>query len=271
MRRLRLVLEYDGTDFCGFQRQPGTRTIQGTLEERLSGLCGHAVHLVAAGRTDAGVHALGQVVHFDTTGRIPAERVAIALNALDGRELVVRYAEETTAAFHARFSARARTYRYYVTREQPTPLLARYVAFDRQLPEGAAERMRAALPAILGEHDFATFAAAGSEAASTVRTIYRAEIEERGPLLRFEVTADAFLHGMVRALMGLLLEIGRGRQEPDAMARALAARNRAAAPFAAPAHGLILLRVDYPDGFPPPEARVAMPDPWQPAPGKAGS
>jgi tRNA pseudouridine38-40 synthase len=250
LRRLRLVLQYDGTDFCGFQRQPNGPTVQEALEARLSQICGHPVTVVGAGRTDAGVHALGQVVHFDTTGRIPVDRVARAANSFPGSELVVRQVEETTSEFHARFSAVRRTYHYYFSREKPSPFLARYVVHTPTLPPEAAERMREALPALIGRHDFASFRTGGGEAHSTVRTVFHARLVEWGSLLRLEVAADGFLRGMVRAVAGFLMEIGRGRRKPGALAAALASPGRTSAVVTAPTHGLFLVSVEYPDGFP---------------------
>jgi tRNA pseudouridine38-40 synthase len=250
-RRLRLLLEYDGTRFSGFQRQPGRPTVQAALEEGLSAVCGHAVSVTGAGRTDAGVHALGQVVHFDTTGRIPAERVAEAVNARVDPELVVREAQEAPAGFHARFHAASRTYFYFVTKEQPSPFAAPYVMHERHLAPDALERMQAALPALLGKHDFAAFCAAGIAARTTERTVTEAVLRERWPLLRLELTADAFLHNMVRIIAGVLLEIGRGRRHPEAVRTALESRSREEAAQTAPPQGLFLARVQYPDGYPP--------------------
>jgi tRNA pseudouridine38-40 synthase len=249
-RRVRLVLEYDGTDFCGFQRQSDQPSVQGTLESKLREICGHPVEVVGAGRTDAGVHSLGQVVHFDTTGRIPTERIAPALSSLLGDAIVARHAEETGPEFHARYNARQRTYEYYVDRERPEPALARYVVFEPHLREGAVERMREALPAIVGTHDFATFCAAGSGVESTVRTIVAAEADQDGSMLRVRITANAFLKSMVRIIAGTLIDIGRGRREPDGLRRSLDARNRLAAAMTAPPHGLFLTKVEYPDGYP---------------------
>jgi tRNA pseudouridine38-40 synthase len=253
VRRLRLLLEYDGSRFSGFQRQPGKRTVQGVLEARLSEVCGHPIQIVGAGRTDAGVHALGQVAHFDTEGRIPTERVAKAIHSGNIAGLVVRDADEVDEGFHARYSARQRVYQYLITRERPSPFDAGYVVYDPYQRVDAAERMREALPALLGRHDFAAFCAAGSDQKSTERTIHSAELETRGAVLRLELTADAFLRSMVRIIAGLLLEIGRGAREPDALGEALRSRRRDAAGITAPAEGLCRLRVEYPDGFPPRE------------------
>ncbi|MFN3648639.1 MAG: tRNA pseudouridine(38-40) synthase TruA [Armatimonadota bacterium] len=250
MRRLRLVLEYDGSRFCGFQRQPDRRSVQETLETALSGPCGHPVRVVAAGRTDTGVHAVGQVVHFETSGRIPAERLEPVANSLLNGELVLRQVEETDPRFHARYSAATRTYRYYVTTRQPTPFAAPFVLYEPRLREHAAERMASALRPLTGRHDFATFCG-GMETHTTVRTLHSARVQRQGELLRVELTADAFLRSMVRLITGMLLEVGRGRAEPESLLQALERRDRAAAGMAAPPHGLFLRRVDYPDGYPP--------------------
>lgn len=259
MRRARLVLEYDGTGFCGFQRQPDRPSVQGALEKALSRVCGHPVEVVGAGRTDAGVHALGQVVHFDTTGRIPMERIPAAVNSLVGPALCVRHAEETDPEFHARFHAARRTYDYFVTREEPGPVLARWVVGDPYLLPEAVERMRSALSGFPGERDFAAFCGAGADAGTTVRRVHSAEVEQRGELIRFRITANAFLKSMVRILAGLLLEIGEGRREPEALEAARQAGKREAAGVTAPARGLFLARVDYPDGFPGEKVRDTAP------------
>lgn len=250
MRRVRLVLEYDGTDYSGFQRQSSRPSVQAELERRLAQVCGHPVEGVGAGRTDAGVHALGQVFHFDTTGRIPTERIPQALNSLGAPDLVVRYAEDADPGFHARYGAASRTYDYYVCRRTPDPCRVRYVVPDRMLVPDALERMRLSLPALLGEHDYAAFCGAGGHPGSTRRNVLSADVEERGDLLRFRICANGFLKSMVRNLAGWLVEIGRGRREPEALGKALASGRRGEAVATAPPHGLFLMRVDYSDGFP---------------------
>lgn len=250
MRRLRLVLEYDGTGFAGFQRQIRRRTVQGALEARLEAVLGHPVEVTAAGRTDAGVHATGQVVHFDTKGRIPADRLEYALQYRTEPELQVRHVQEVDEGFHARFGAVARTYHYLFSAERPSPFLGRYVAWTAGLLPEALERMRAALPAVVGTHDFGAFCAAGAAVRTTVRTVTRAEVVPVGPFLRLEISADAFLWRMVRSIAGELIEIGRGRRQPERLEQALRGRARTALSVCAPPHGLFLVKVDYPDGYP---------------------
>lgn len=251
MRRLRLVVEYDGTRFRGFQRQPELPTVQGELESRLSRICGHAVEVVGAGRTDYGVHALGQVVHFDTTGRIPVGRVASAVDSL-GADIRVRRAEEVGPEFHARFSAVQRTYHYFLSRRRPSPFLAPFCERDGRLAPDAADRMRDALRALEGRHDFRAFAVAGTDR-STIRTVSRVGVSERGELLRVELTADGFVRSMVRIIVGWLLEIGRGARAPGELGEALREATGPGAVTTAPARGLFLVSAVYGDGFPDPE------------------
>jgi len=247
VRRLRLILEYDGTRYCGFQRQPGQLTVQGELERRLSRICGHPIQVAGAGRTDTGVHALGQVIHFDTTGRIPVERVALATNSYGG-DLVVRHVEEAPPDFHARFSAIERTYHYFLSLEQPSPFAARYSVFVPSMRPDAEKRMREALEPLVGKRDFSTVSAAGSSG-SVERNLRRTSVCRRGTMFRVELTADSFLRSMVRMLAGWLLEIGRGAREPLELADAVFRRDPPGAVKIAAARGLFLMRVRYPDGF----------------------
>jgi tRNA pseudouridine38-40 synthase len=264
-RRIRLLVQYDGTDFHGFQRQPERRTVQGELEEKLSKAFGERVEVTAAGRTDAGVHASGQVVHCDVPEGLPIEKVAQVVSSLLTRDVVVKYPEEIDEAFSARFSAARRTYHYYITREQPSPFAARYVVFVDNLRADTAPRMREAVRPLLGRHDFRSFCQA-AVVTSTVRTLLSAEVSERGPLVRIALTADAFLWNMTRIVAGMLIEVGRGRLDTEALGAALAARDRRAAGVTAPPHGLFLARVEYPDGYP--QGRSPRADDWDEIPGR---
>lgn len=248
MRRLRLVVEYDGTRFQGFQRQPQAPTVQGELERRLSRICGHPVEVVGAGRTDTGVHALGQVVHFDTTGRIPVDRIAPALNS-HRADLVVRAVEEVGPEFHARYGAVRRTYHYFISRRQPSPFLAPFVLFEPRLGPEAAERMNEALPQLLGTHDFRAFATTGGSG-STVRTLQAARAVRRDSVVRVELTADGFLRSMVRIIVGWLLEIARGERPAADLRAALEGRFGPGAVATAAPRGLFLVAAEYADGFP---------------------
>ena len=250
MRRLRLVLEYDGTEFHGFQRQAGLPTVQAEIESRLGGACGQAVEVVAAGRTDAGVHALGQVLHFDTSGGIPADRLPMAVNGGASRPLRITHVEETGADFHARFSAQSRTYRYYLAPQPVSPTLSRYVLHAPRLLRDGLERMARALPALLGTWDFRSFSQEGESSRSTVRTILSAGLHELDGIARVTLQADAFLWRMVRRIVGELVAIGRGKSEPEELRLRLCGEIQKPLGAAVPPHGLFLCHVGYPDGYP---------------------
>lgn len=241
---MRLTVEYDGKRFAGFQWQPQVRTVAGVLEAALARLFGRPVNASAAGRTDAGVHATGQVVSFAARRDFPFDRLTLALGALLPADLGVREAAVEDADFSARFSALERTYIYAIDlRRERSPLRAPYAyqiwkQFD-------LERMRAAAPAFVGERDFRSFCGIEPENGITVREVRRLTIEQRGSLVRVEIAAAGFLHRMVRAIVGTLVECATGRREPGEIAGILAARDRRLAGHNAPAHGLYLAGVRY--------------------------
>jgi tRNA pseudouridine38-40 synthase len=243
-RTLKLTLAYDGTRFVGWQRQAKGDSVQGLLEEALARFEGASVTLHGAGRTDAGVHALGQVasvtVHFDHD----VAMLQRALNAQlppDVRVLAVAEMDET---FHARFSARSKTYQYRIRNTAVSDPFDRHYVWH--LPEplnlGAMER---AADSLVGTHDFTAFQSSGSGTSESTRTITRSVWCDTRGLLAYEISGDGFLRHMVRAIVGTLVEIGRGRREPATMAALLERRPRAEAGATAPAHGLFLLHVDY--------------------------
>jgi tRNA pseudouridine38-40 synthase len=242
MSPLKLVLAYDGTGFRGFARQPQARTVQGVLEDGLARLLGHRPKLSVAGRTDAGVHALGQVVSFDADG--DPLRLQRALNGMLGPELVVRAASAAPRGFDARRSARAREYRYRIrTSEVPNPFTAR---FEWHRPgRYRLGDMRRAARLLEGEHDFASFCRAPKDGSSTVRRLGRLTVRPTGEALELRARASGFLHQMVRGLVGTLVAVGEGKIDPHAMPDVIRARSRAAAGPVAPAHGLTLVRVTY--------------------------
>lgn len=246
-RTIALVVEYDGSYSHGMQRQSELPTVAGALDRALTTLLGHEVQVVNAGRTDAGVHATGQVVSFTTTAAIELRRMPIALSAmLRESHIAVLRAVERAPDFSARRDALARTYRYMVlNRPAPSPLLR-----GRAFHIGArldVEAMQAAAVMLVGEHDFAAFCATQPAGVVTRRTITSVAIERDGDRLDVWMTADSFLHNMVRIAVGTLVEIGRGRRPPDDIARLLAPAARGEAGFTAPAHGLYLERVHYAD------------------------
>ena len=241
-----MTVEYDGTDFCGFQWQPESRSVAGVLAGTLGQLFGEPVKVIGAGRTDSGVHASGQVVSFKTEASFPFERLLVALRGSLPPDCSARDAALVDEDFSARFSARQRTYVYAIlNRPQPSALLTRYAYHHPQALDLMA--MRAAAAALVGEHDFRSFCAAPPE--RTVRSLRRLEIEPLGELIRIEVAADGFLRHMVRTIVGTLTEVGTGRRDPGEIGRILAACDRAAAGGLAPAEGLYLAGVRYAGGY----------------------
>lgn len=245
-RRIRLILEYDGTNYSGWQRQINAPSVQQTLEETLHRLLGAPVTVTGSSRTDAGVHALGQNVHFDTTSRIPGDKFAFALNTMLPDDIRVRASMDAAADFHARFSATGKVYRYAIQNTRHAPAIDRLTHAHVPLPLDV-ERMHAAAQAMVGRHDFAAFAAAGSIAKDTRRTIYRVQVARCGERVYLLVHGDGFLYNMVRILTGTLIEIGNGKLAPDAIARAIESGDRLDLGMTAPARGLTLLRVFYGD------------------------
>jgi tRNA pseudouridine38-40 synthase len=246
----RLVLEYDGAEFSGWQIQPGERTVQATLEDALARLLGHPARVAAAGRTDAGVHATGQVACFHTGRVIDAPTVLRALNALTPRDVAVRSVDAVPDDFDPRRSARRREYVYRIwNRRIPSPFWRRY-AWHVASPL-AADRMDAAAALLVGEHDFTSFRAAGCDAAGPVRRVSHSGVARQHDMVVYTIEGTAFLRHMVRNIIGTLVEVGTGRRESDDMRTLLQLRDRAHAAATAPPHGLCLTRVDY-DGTRPP-------------------
>jgi tRNA pseudouridine38-40 synthase len=244
---LRLTVEYDGTAFSGFQWQPDARTVAGILEGALSRLLGENVKITAAGRTDAGVHASGQVVSLATESHFPLERLSLALNAMLPDDCSVREVAVVAAEFSARFSARERTYVYAMLNGlRPSALLARY-AWHVARPLDL-EAMRSGAAHFLGKHDFRSVATVPSDS-SSVREIRRLTIEGHDELLRVEIAGDGFLQHMVRSIVGILAECGLGRRDPASLPALLAARDRTAGGSTAPPHGLCFAGVRYADGY----------------------
>ncbi len=248
MRTILLVLEYDGTDFAGFQVQPGQRTVQQELESAVARVTGQQIRIKGAGRTDAGVHATGQVASLITSSHLDVETLARALNANLPPDVTVRQAREVPEGFHARFSARSRAYRYWVwNAPSPTPLGRRY-SYHWPRPVDL-DSMSAAAATLVGTHDFASFAGAADASrteGNTVRTLIRLACRRQGDLVEFEVEANAFLPKMVRNIVGTLLLVGSGKLRVEQVGEMLEAKRRAAAGPTAPARGLCLVEVRYP-------------------------
>ncbi|MEX0747155.1 MAG: tRNA pseudouridine(38-40) synthase TruA [Rhodothermales bacterium] len=244
MPTYRMQIEYDGTDFCGWQIQPGEPTIQHALEQALATVIGKPIDIVGSGRTDSGVHARGQVAHFSTEEVIDEFKVLASLNGLVPCSIAVRSLHETSQDFHARYDARLRRYHYYIC--TGFRALERHVRWHvRPIPD--FERMNRAALDLLGEHDFSTFCRTQSETENRICRVQTAHWtpESQDGDWRFEIAADRFHHGMVRAIVGTLIEIGHGKRPLDALPRIMHARDRREAGPAAPALGLILEEVMY--------------------------
>lgn len=237
-------MEYDGTDFAGFQWQKDQRTVQGELEKAIHALSRETIRVAGAGRTDAGVHALGQVVSFKWKGSVPIDRLANALNSVLARDVRVVRATAAEPDFHARFSALSRSYVYVVlNREYPSAILQRY-AWHVAHPLDV-DAMREGALGLLGEQDFAAWANSVAEVESTVRHVLRCEVRRRGVFVLVFMEANAFLHGMVRNVVGTLIEVGLGKRKVEDIAEITASRDRRLAGPTAPARGLCLVRVRY--------------------------
>ncbi len=250
LRTLALVVEYDGTHFAGFQRQPEARTVAGALETALCALFQHEVSLVCAGRTDAGVHATGQVVSFTTQSDLPLWRIPIAASAiLRKAKIAVLSACERPSQFSARHDALARTYRYRIlNRAAPSPLYALRAFHTRAMLD--IDSMKSAADTLVGEHDFTAYCTSPPQCGRNVRTITALSVERAGDFVDVWITADSFLHQMVRIVVGTLVEIGCAKRPRDDARTVLGSRNRIHAGFTAPPHGLYLERVHYADPIP---------------------
>ncbi len=247
MRNMKLVVAYVGTRYAGWQLQPGRPTIQGVLEERLGRMLQEPVRLAGAGRTDAGVHARGQVASFRTDSRIPLQGLVRGLNARLPIDIVVRRADEVTESFHARADARGKEYRYSIERaESVSPFDAPYVAPVRGPLD--LDAMREAARHLLGDHDFTSFCPAASPIEDKVRTVAVSELREDGTRLEYRVIGEGFLRHMVRTLVGTLILVGRGRIDAGSIPHIIRERDRRRAGPVAPARGLTLEQVFYEEG-----------------------
>lgn len=247
MRHLRLVVEYDGSAYSGWQLQPNAVSIQQVFLETLHGFLPDAHRLAASGRTDAGVHALGQVVTFRTEGDMPLEIVIKALNAQLPRDITVRSGDEVPLEFDVVRHARGKLYRYRI-HNAPTPSALRYNRVWHRVNPLDLAAMRDAAAHLVGEHDFASFRTAGSDARTSIRNLARLDVTlQDAEEIWVEAYSNGFLRGMVRNLVGTLVQVGSGRRPPDEIPTILAALDRTAAGPSAPPYGLYLIHVDYND------------------------
>lgn len=248
MTRIAVGIEYDGTHFVGWQRQSQGRSVQRTAEEAFSTVAAEPIELIVAGRTDAGVHALSQVAHFDTKSERGPRNWVLGANAHLPEDVTVLWTQEVDGDFHARYSAISRTYAYFVCERSTRPaLLRKRVAWVRGTLD--LERMREGARHLVGEHDFSAFRAAECQSRSPVRTVKELEVFRDDGLLCISVKANAFLHHMVRNIAGSLVEVGRRRREAGWMREVLESRDRRLGGPTAPAQGLVLTAIEYPSGF----------------------
>jgi tRNA pseudouridine38-40 synthase len=244
VRTIKLTLEYDGTDYVGWQVQPNGRSIQAELERALSKLLKEPVKVTGAGRTDSGVHARGQVASFTTARAVPLRAFVAGVSALLPRDIAVVDAEEREPGFDARRSARGKIYRYRIVNRPVRAPLERRWCWEIFRPLDVDAMSRAA-GALVGRHDFSAFRASDCEAATTVREVRRLEVGREGERLVIEIEATAFLKHMVRNIVGTLAEVGLGKRQPGSVEQVLASRDRTLAGVTAPAHGLCLEKVFY--------------------------
>lgn len=243
--RVKLTVAYDGTDYCGWQVQPNGITIQEELDRALSDLFGREIKTVGASRTDSGVHALGNVAAFDVDSRMPAAKIAYALNERLPHDIVIQRSEEVKADFHPRFAKTRKVYEYRIlNRTFPDPILARYTYFFHRALD--ASLMNEEAQALAGEHDFTSFASMKSQTDSFVRTIYAISVTESPEhVITIHIEGNGFLYNMVRIIAGSLIMVGSGQRSRGFIQDALDKRDREAAGPTAPPQGLMLMRIDY--------------------------
>ena len=244
MKRIKLTVAYDGTDYCGWQIQPNGITVEKVLNRALSRLTGEDIAVTGASRTDAGVHARGNVAVFDTASTIPPERFSYAVNTLLPEDVVVVKSEEVAADWHPRYQESVKTYAYHIlNREMPDPVRRKYV-WHVNCPLDL-EKMRTAAEYLTGEHDFKSFCSIHTGAKTTVRTIYSMDVERSGEVITIRVSGNGFLYNMVRIITGTLVEAGRGFRQPESVKELLDADERGKAGPTAPAQGLLLESIEY--------------------------
>ena len=244
MKRVRMVLAYDGTNYCGWQLQPNGITIEEVLNQALSELLREPVVVIGASRTDSGVHAEGAVAVFDTENRMPADKICFALNQRLPEDIRVLQSDEVPLTWHPRKQNCVKTYEYRIlNREFPLPAYRFNSHFTYRKLD--VERMRQAATYLIGEHDFQSFCAAGAQVKTTVRTIYALDVEKQGDLIILRITGNGFLYNMVRIIAGTLMKIGQGDWEPERIPEILAGCDRQLAGPTAPARGLTLMEIHF--------------------------
>ena len=245
MRNIKLTIEYDGKDFNGWQKQPNKLNIQGTIEQAIKMITGEDVELNASGRTDAGVHAFGQVANFKTNSQIPIDKFAIAINSRLKKSIVIKKAEEVDERFHSRLNCKRKTYRYIINNSKYGTAI--YRNLETHIPQKLdVEKMKEAVKYFEGEHDFKAFRASGTSSKSSVRKIYKAEVKEMpNEKIYIELTGNGFLYNMVRIIAGTLVDVGLGKIEPKEIENIIKSKKRENAGKTLQPQGLYLLNVEY--------------------------
>lgn len=244
MRNIKLIIEYDGKSFNGWQKQPNKLNIQGEIEKVIGEITGEEIDLIASGRTDAGVHSLGQTANFKTNSNIPIEKFPIAINSKLKKSIVIKSAEEVDERFHSRYSVKSKKYRYTINNSQYGSAIYRdmeyHFPFDLDV-----QKMQEAAQFFEGEHDFKAFKASGTSSKSSVRTIFKAEVIKNEDRIYIELTGNGFLYNMVRIISGTLVDVGTGKIKPEEIKDIIESKERIRAGKTLPARGLCLVEVNY--------------------------
>ena len=244
MRNIKLIIEYNGKGFNGWQKQPNKLNIQGEIERAIGELTNEEINLIASGRTDAGVHSFGQTANFYTNSKIPIEKFAIAINSKLKKTIVIKSAEEVDEKFHSRYSVHNKRYRYIINNsEQGTAI---YKDLEYHMPVKLnVDKMKEAIKYFEGKHDFSAFKASGTSSKSSVREIYKAEIIDKDEKIYIELTGNGFLYNMLRIIAGTLVDVGLGKIEPEDIPKIIESKKRENAGKTLPPHGLYLMEVNY--------------------------
>lgn len=245
MRNIRLVIEYDGKDFNGWQKQSNKLNIQGEIERAIMDITKEEkIDLIASGRTDAGVHALAQVANFKTNSLIPIEKFAMAINSKVKKSIIIKSAEEVDEKFHSRYNCKQKTYRYVINNSETGSAIYRYLEYHYPIKLDV-EKMKKAIKYFEGEHDFKAFRASGTGSKTSVRKIYKAEVYQDGERINIELTGSGFLYNMVRIISGTLIDVGNGKIKPEDVKNIIEEGDRTKAGKTLPPHGLFLVKVEY--------------------------
>lgn len=244
MRNIKLTIEYDGKEFHGWQKQKNKLNIQGEIEKAIETIIGEEIELIASGRTDAGVHSLGQTANFKTESTIQIEKIPIAINSQLKKSIRIKSAEEVEENFHSRYNCKRKTYRYTINNSEQGSAIYRNLEYH--MPQKLNfEEMKKAIKYFEGEHDFKAFKSSGGSGKTTIRTIYKAEIKRENERIIIELTGNGFLYNMVRIITGTLVEVGMEKIKAEQIPEIMESRDRKLAGRTLPAHGLCLIKVEY--------------------------